>query len=155
MSFRISALPDAAFAALFALDDALLAERDIRRLRVQQPHSTPCRVGLVDAEVGDEVLLLPFEHHAAATPYRSSGPIYVRRDSRQAELAPGAVPGLLRRRLLGLRAYRADGWLLGGDVLPGEQIESALEDWLQRPEVAFLHLHYARTGCYACRVDPA
>ena len=88
-SFQLSGLPAETFSALFELDDAQLAEKSIERVIADAHPGYPCRVGLVDAEVGDELLLLPFAHQSADTPYRASGPIFVRRDARDAALARG------------------------------------------------------------------
>ena len=50
----------------------------MRRVTIDAPHSAPCRVTLQDAAPGEQVLLLPFAHHMAHSPYRASGPIFVR-----------------------------------------------------------------------------
>ena len=78
MAFRIRGLSPAQFAPLFALDAAALAERSMRLVAVDSPHSAPCRVTLEDAAPGEQLLLLPFAHHMAHSPYRASGPIFVR-----------------------------------------------------------------------------
>ncbi len=150
-SFQIHALPATLFAPMFAWDDQRLQAHCIQRRIIDAPHEAPCRVSLQDAEPGEEVLLLPYAHHEAATPYRSSGPIFVRRGAQQAHPAPGAVPEALRRRLLALRAYDAAGWMLACDVTPGNALESVLMPMLQTPACAFVNLHYARAGCYAAR----
>jgi hypothetical protein len=152
-TFQIQALPAASFAPLFDRDDEALRRRSIQRRIIDAPHEAPCRVSLQDAEVGEEVLLLPFAHHDHATPYRSSGPIFVRRAAQQARLNPAEVPDSLRRRLLALRAYDAAGWMLACDVAPGDALEKLLMPMLQLPDCAFVNLHYARAGCYAARAE--
>jgi len=151
-NFRIHCLDPQQFAALFALDDSELAARHIQRRLISTRHEAPCRVSLADAEPGEEVLLLPFAHHSAATPYRSSGPIFVRRGAQAAQLSAGEVPESLQRRLLAFRAYDADGWMLGCEVAPGTELAAALQPLLALPGCAFVNLHYARAGCYAARV---
>ena len=98
MSFQCSDLSAADFADLFALDDQTLAQRNIRRQTVDRNPGYPCRVSLQDAEVGEEVLLLPFTHQPAATPYRSGGAIFVRRGAATAQPLPGEVPHFLLHR---------------------------------------------------------
>ena len=87
MTFRIHALPAGPFEADFQLDDATLRERGIRRVIADGKPHYPCRVSLQDAVEGERLLLLPFLHHDVDTPYRASGPIYVREDAVQAQPA--------------------------------------------------------------------
>lgn len=155
MSFRIHALPIEEFSPLFALPDEELRARAIRRIVADGRPVYPCRVGLQDAAEGERLLLLPYAHHVVETPYRASGPIYVREDARQARPAPGEVPALLRSRLLSLRAYDARGMMVWADVAPGTELEPAIEALFAHDRTAYLHLHYAKPGCYACRVERA
>ena len=78
-SFKLVGLPLEPFSHLFGLSDAELAARNARRVFATAKPGYPCRVSLSDAEIGEELLLLPFEHQAANSPYRSSGPIFVRK----------------------------------------------------------------------------
>ena len=78
-SFLLSGLNPALFAELFQLDDAALAARHIARVTATEASGFPCRVSLADATVGEELLLLSFQHQPADSPYRASGPIFVRR----------------------------------------------------------------------------
>jgi Protein of unknown function (DUF1203) len=76
-SFKLVGLPFEPIAHLFALSDMELAACNARRIFATTKPGFPCRVSLADAEVGEELLLLPFEHQAASSPYMSSGPIFV------------------------------------------------------------------------------
>ncbi len=153
MSFQIHALPVEPFAPLFALSDDALRERDIRRVVADGRPAYPCRVSLQDAVEGDSLLLLPHEHHLVDTPYRASGPIYVRETATQASPGVGEVPVLLRTRLLSLRAYDARGMMVWADVSAGTSLEAGITELFALDRVAYLHLHYAKPGCYACRVE--
>lgn len=155
LSFRISALPREPFEALFALDDLALARQGIRRRLAREKPGYPCRVSLEDAEVGEALLLLPFEHHPVASPYRASGPIYVREGARQAFPAVNEVPAQLRTRLLSARAYSAKGMMRDAAVVEGAELEGALEALFADASVAYVHLHNARPGCFAARVERA
>jgi hypothetical protein len=112
-------------------------------------------VSLVDAEVGESLILLPYEHHAVDTPYRAAGPIYVREGAARAIPAVDEVPELLRRRLLSLRAYDAEGTMRDAAVAEGAALEGALAALFADPKVAYIHLHNALPGCYAARADRA
>jgi len=150
--FRIHALPAAQFQPLFALSDEELAARDIHRVVADGPHSFPCRVSLRDAEPGERLLLLPYEHHAVATPYRAMGAVYVREAASDATPATNEVPQQLRRRLLSIRAYGEDGMMRIADVVDGKEIESLIARFFERDDIAYLHVHFAKYGCYACRI---
>ncbi|MCF7223457.1 DUF1203 domain-containing protein [Marilutibacter chinensis] len=154
-AFRIVALPAEPFAPLFELDDGALAARGIRRCTADHPLAYPCRVSLQNAAVGEEVLLLPFEHHATASPYRASGPIFVRRGAVRADFAVDEVPPQFRRKRLSVRAYNHDGDLVRADVVTGDALESCVSGMLEVSEVDCLHLHHAGHGCYLCRVERA
>lgn len=153
--FRLVALAADAFVPLFALSDEALAAQGIRRMTAEPESGYPCRVSLVDSAAGERVLLLPFTHLDAKTSYQSSGAIFVREKAVQAKPAPGEVPAAIRRRLLSVRAYDGDGMMLDAEVCAGEALEGIIERFLAREQVAYLHLHNAKPGCYACRVDRA
>ena len=153
MSFRATGLSPSPFEALFALDDAELARRGMRRMVADAKPGFPCRVSLEDAEPGERLILLPFEHHDAHSPYRSSGPIFVREKAGEAFDRVGEVPPVLRERLLSLRAYDEAGLMVDADIVEGRDVEAAIERFFARDDVSYLHVHNARRGCYACRID--
>lgn len=155
MTFRIHALPVEPFEGNFQLDDDTLRARRIRRVIADDKPHYPCRVSLQDAVEGERLLLLPYLHHEVDTPYRASGPIYVREAAVQAQPAVGEVPALLRARLLSLRGYDARGMMAWADVVPGSDIETGIAALFAIERVTYLHLHYAKPGCYACRVERA
>jgi Protein of unknown function (DUF1203) len=155
MSFQISGLPVAPFAPLFGLSDAELATRNIVRRTADQSPGFPCRVSLRDAEPGATLLLLNYEHLPVSSPYRSSHAIYVREYAEEAHLAVNEVPDVLRRRLLSLRAFDKRGMLLDADVADGRDIEPLIERMLESREVEYVHVHNAKPGCFAARVDRA
>jgi Protein of unknown function (DUF1203) len=76
MNFRIRGLEAEQFSHLFALSEAELAAQGALRKIADGP--CPCRVSLTDATPGDEVILVNYEHHAVASPYRMRFAIYVR-----------------------------------------------------------------------------
>ena len=79
MHFRIQGLPADQFAPLFSMSDAELAKRGaVRRIADDRGRGYPCRVSLTDSTPGDELILVNYEHHAVASPYRMRFAIYVR-----------------------------------------------------------------------------
>ena len=83
MSFRIRGLSPDLFSGCFQRSDAELGSIGAIRLVADSP-GLPCRVSLDHAAVGDEMLLLNFEHQPAQTPYRARHAIYVSRASKRA-----------------------------------------------------------------------
>jgi hypothetical protein len=154
MSFRISGLPLARFEPLFALSDAELASRGIIRRVVEEP-GAPCRVSMRDAEPGETVLLLNYEHQPAASPFRSSHAIYVRQAARETYESVDEIPEVLRRRILSVRAFDGDGMMVDADVVDGREVETVVERLLGDSRVVYLHAHYAKPGCFAARIDRA
>jgi Protein of unknown function (DUF1203) len=155
MSFRISALPTARFKPLFALSDEELATRGAMRRIVDKCPGFPCRVSLVDAQVGEVVLLTNYEHQTASSPYRASHAIFVRENAREARPQVGEVPQVLRSRLLSVRGFDENGMMIDADVVDGRAIEPSIERLLANGTISYLHLHNAKPGCYAARVDRA
>jgi hypothetical protein len=153
MDFQISGLPLADFQPLFALTDAELAQQGVIRTIANERPGFPCRVSLRDADPGDRVLLLNYEHLAVATPYRSRHAIYVRENAAQAQLKVNEVPQVLAIRLLSVRAFDRAGMMRTADVVQGTELVPLIERMLGDPEVAYLHAHNAKRGCFAARID--
>ena len=155
MDFQLVALPAEKFRPLFSLSDEALQNQGARRMVADENPGYPCRVSLVDAEVGERVLLLPFAHHDVDSPYRASGPIFVREAARTAKPEVNEIPQMLLRRLLSVRAYDAKATLVGADVVEGSALEDSIRRYFGDGKIQYLHLHNARPGCYNCRVDRA
>ena len=153
MGFQISALQRARFDNVLGLDDEALAALGASRYVVDRKPGFPCRVSLQDAEPGERVILLPFEHQDGGSPYRASGPIFVREAATDVVIPPDVVPELLRTRLLSVRTYNAADLMIEADVVDGVDVERTIERSLDDRRAAYLHVHFARPGCYACRVD--
>ena len=152
-SFRLVGLAADNFEPFFAMSADELAALGARRVVADESPGFPCRVSLADAAVGDELLLLPFEHLSARSPYRASGPVYVRARARRAVLEPGVIPPYVTRRLMSVRAYDADDMMVAGEVCEGAEVHATLERLMGDDAVAYVHLHNARRGCFSCRVE--
>jgi hypothetical protein len=154
LNYELRGLEPAAFESLFDLDDTELAARGMRRMRSDKPVGFPCRVSLEDTPVGEEVILLTFTHQDGRSPYRASGPIFVRRGQAAARIV-NALPSYLALRPLSLRAYDSADEMVDADVVDGAAAEPLIRRYLERADVAYLHAHFARRGCFACRIDRA
>jgi len=155
MKYRVRGLSPDPFEPLFQMNDAELAERGIVRRVADEPHAYPCRVSLADAEPGEELLLLPYRHQTSASPYQASGPIYVRRNARVPFDAVNRVPPMQERRLSSVRAYDAAGFMRECDVVAGADLDATIRRFFANPEVHTIHVHNARPGCFAFRVERA
>jgi hypothetical protein len=158
MSFRISGLPVAPFAPLFALgEDALLA-RGARRCVAPMPGARmPCRVSLCYTPPGETAILLHYLHQPSEhSPFRASGPIFVREDARRTFDRIDELPEVLAQSTsLSLRAYDGEDMMVDADVVPGSGVTPVIDRLLGRTDVAYLHVHFAPRGCYLARVDRA
>lgn len=102
MSFRVSGLDPAQFAASFGAASSV--SKGARRERVASKPGAPCRITLDDAEVGEEVVLVSYEHQPGCSPYRQQGPIFVRENAERF-VGVDVIPPALARRALSLRGF--------------------------------------------------
>jgi hypothetical protein len=151
MSFRVTGLDPELFADLHALPEATLAERGVERVYVTEKPSAPCRITLDDAEIGESVLLLSYDHQPADTPYRQQGPIFVREQGDRFE-GVDVVPPALARRTLSLRGFDARHMMIEAEVVEGADAKAMIDRFFRNPDVAYIHAHYARRGCFAAMV---
>jgi len=151
-NFQLVGIDHQPFQALFDLPDEQLGKYDAKRCYATEDFGYPCRISLEDARVGEELLLLPYQHQTAATPYRASGPIYVRRGVQRRCLPVGEVPDYITRRLVSVRAYDAAHLMVAASICEGVCAASEIDAYFRRDEVAYIHLHNAKRGCFACQV---
>ena len=154
MDFRITGLPAEHFSHLFALTDGDLAARGaVRRIADERP-VYPCRVSLTDAAPGDEVLLVNYEHHPVASPYRMRFAVWVRAGEQTYDRV-NEIPKQLVKRKLAVRAFDEEAMMVSNALVDGGALEDAIQRQLGDPRAAYLHIHYAAPGCYAAKVERA
>jgi len=115
----------------------------------------PCRVSLADAEIGETIILVNFEHQSGESPYQATHAIFVRENAEQAFPDVGTVPESLEIRLISIRAFDDKHYMVDADVVEGSRLSASIPAMLQDPRVAYLHLHNAKPGCFAARVTRA
>ncbi len=150
-SFRITGLAPDFFRPLFAKSDTALHELRARRLFADDARM-PCRVSMAHAEIGEELLLLNYEHQPANTPHRSTHAIYVRKVAQVAFDAVDSLPEVLTSRLLAVRAFDAADMMIDAEVCEGMAAAQMFARFLYDVNTSYLHVHNARRGCYAARV---
>jgi hypothetical protein len=151
-SFQLVGIDHEPFEPLFLLSDEALKEHHVERHIATESPGYPCRVSLEDATVGEELLLLPYLHQPAASPYRASGPIFVRRAAKQRRLEVGDVPIYVTSRLMSLRAYDKAHMIVAASVCEGVLVAKEIESYFSNDQVDYIHLHNAKRGCFSCQV---
>jgi hypothetical protein len=156
MDFRIRGLDYEPFAPLFGWSEEELRRHGTVR-RVAPPGSaSPCRVSLKPATPGETLILTNFVHLDDPTsPYRSHGPIFVRRDAGKPWDRVNEVPPNLQGRALSLRAYDRHNMIVTAEVSTGDELPAAVARLFADNTIADLHVHYAAYGCFQCRVERA
>jgi len=79
----------------------------------------------------------------------------VRETARATYDRSGDLPPVLRGRLLSVRAYDREGLMVDADVVDGADVDALLARQFGRADTDYIHIHFARRGCYACRVERA
>jgi hypothetical protein len=151
-SFKLIGLSFEPFVSLFNLSDSALSGMNMRRVVADKKPGYPCRVTLADADIGEELILLPFEHQPSNSPYKASGPIYVRKAAVRADIEPGAIPPYVGTRLISVRAYDAAHSMIDALVCEGKETATAIQTMFRSDEVAYIQLHNAKRGCFSCSV---
>jgi Protein of unknown function (DUF1203) len=109
----------------------------------------PCRVSLRAAAKGDRLLLLNYQHQPGASPYRSAHAIYVAQGSRAKGVFHNEIPPIMRPRTLSIRAFNAMHMITDADLVEGAQAETLIQQLLGLEATAYLHVHFAKRGCFA------
>lgn len=150
--FQVQPLSVTPFLPLFGVSDEVLKAHGIVAQIADKTPGFPCRVSLRDAEPGERVFLLNYEHQPADTPFRASHAIYVREGVEDIRLAPGELAPVFTGRTLSVRAFDAAGMMVAAELAEGIAAGAVLEALLARENVAYLHVHFAKFGCYAAKV---
>jgi len=150
--FQFVALPSEHFTHLFSMNDAELMSLDARRMTVDADPGFPCRVSLMDAPVGERVILTHFPHHDANSPYQSTGPIFVCEVAQTAKPEVNEIPRMFNHRLLSIRAYDEAAMMKGARVIGGSALEETIRDFFTNEAISYLHIHNAAPGCFNCTV---
>ncbi|MCX2738549.1 DUF1203 domain-containing protein [Pontibacter anaerobius] len=152
VNFRISAIGNN-FNHLFNWGKSDLSSIGAIKMIVDAKPGYPCRVSLEDAEIGEEVILLPFKHHDTDSPYQASGPIFVRKNAVHANLEINEIPKMLLHRLLSLRVYDSNGMMIDARTTEGKELKEAIQDIFNNRSADYIQIHNSSPGCYNCQVN--
>ena len=155
MSFRVTGLSPKPFRHLFGLNDDELARLGARRYIADKSPGFPDRIAMRDVEIGERVLLLNHVCQPAETPYRATHAIFIHEGAEESYDRVDEVPEVMRIRPMSLRAYDSDGMMIDADLAEGEAVEPLIHRLLANPNVAYIHAHNAKRGCYSGKIERA
>lgn len=151
-NFRIVALPKKLFTSLLKLNANQLNAFNAKWLTVDSNPGYPCRVSLQDAEIGEKVLALSYTFHNVESPYKASGPIFIREMANTAELEINHIPKMLSNRHLSVRAYNEKSMIVDAVDVMGRNLRDMIQKLFSNKQTAYLHIHNAKPGCFNCSV---
>ncbi|HEU0285871.1 MAG TPA: DUF1203 domain-containing protein [Nocardioidaceae bacterium] len=130
--------------------------------RIDDEGGAPLRCCLRDSKPGEEIVLVsyaPVRATVGATgpgPYDEVGPVFLHAQECDGYTDDGGYPLGWVDRPQTLRAYDADGHILGGTQLePGDDRDAAARELLTDPDIAFLHSRNIVYGCYMLEIRRA
>ena len=112
-------------------------------------HRALCRHCLSDGSLELPQILFsyrPFRENA--NPYAETGPVFVHEHCEAYANDSVFPPDIRTRKFLTVRAYSSRQWMLSGHLVEGEKAEEKVEELFKNPEVAFVHINDASTGCF-------
>lgn len=151
-NFQFIALKDKEFNNLFLMGEEELKNIGAVKMIADKKPGFPCRVSLKDAEIGDEVISLNYQYHFVNSPYKANGPIFIRKGATTAMLDVNEIPDIIHHRYLSVRGYNIDSMLVDARVTEGVNLRGMIDDVFDNIEVAYIHIHNAKPGCYSCLV---
>lgn len=152
MSYVVRGLDPAPYRPLFRLSDEELAQRGMVRMTVTSS-TFPCRVSLMDREIGESVLLLNHVSHDVANPYRASHAIFVAEGAEEQAEFFDEVPPVFRSRVLSLRGFGTDGMMKDAVLAQPGEADAAIRKLFGNPEIETIHAHNAVRGCYSAKIE--
>ena len=158
--YEMSAIAPEVLRALRERDDAGHAPRIV----VDEDGGNPLRCCLGRSKAGETLGLVSYaplrrwaeQSGARPGPYNEVGPVFIHLDDcggAAPEVAEGVFPEGVRGKHRVLRAYDADGSILGGRLLrEGAEATAPIEDELEElygdPAVAVVHVRAVEFGCF-------
>jgi hypothetical protein len=155
IDYRVTGLAPEPFKHLFGLDDAQLAAAGAKRCVVDATPGFPDRIEMRDLDPGEIAILLNYEHLPGDSPYRSRHAIFVREGATETYDRVNEVPEVMRSRLLSLRGFDKADMMIEADVIDGKDTDAAIQRFFENPDVAYIHVHNAKRGCFSGRIDRA
>ncbi|MEE9427752.1 MAG: DUF1203 domain-containing protein [Paracoccaceae bacterium] len=153
MTYRVKGLDPGIFRKFYGLSEAELADQGITRYTVDTNPGFPDRVGMQDMAVGERALLLNYEHLPINSPYRACHAIFIKEGADCAYNQVGVVPEVMKRRLIALRGYDVQGFILDADIAQGDDIEPLIHTLFKNTAIKYIHAHNAKRGCFSGLIE--
>jgi hypothetical protein len=124
---------------------------------VRRSGDTPLRCCLREADAGERVVLVAYRPSDVGGPYAEVGPVFVHAQPCDGYAPSGRYPEGFRHRQQLLRAYDERGRQVENVIIDGVRAEFAIDDLLNRRDVAFIHSRNVLAGCYMFAIsrDPS
>lgn len=108
-----------------------------------------CRYCLSDGVPAMPHILFSYQPVAEdKNPYTETGPVFIHDHCEQYKEVHVFPPDLKTRKYLTIRGYDINQWMVAGIMSPGEEAEITIEKLFKNPEVEYVHVGDASTGCY-------
>ena len=102
-------------------------------------------------------MLFSYDPFTGDSPYRSASPIFVHArsscESDDRHHKAGTVPLQQRVRPLSIRGFNKQHMMVKTELTEGVGVLEACMEMLADADVEYLHLHNARPGCFAVKVE--
>ena len=96
-------------------------------------------------------ILLNYQYHSVNSPYKASGPIFIRKGA-TAKLDVNEIPHMLHHRYLSVRGYNADSMIVEARVTE-VNVRENIDGIFDNKEVEYIHILNAKPGCYNAFVN--
>jgi hypothetical protein len=116
---------------------------------------TPLRCCLRDADPGEPVVLMAYQPTRRGGAYAEVGPVFVHANACEGFQQPVGWPEGFRGRRQLLRAYGHRGQQVHNRIVEPDEVDLAVIDLLQRPDVDVLHSRNVLAGCYMFSITRA
>lgn len=155
INFKFYSLDKKQFDEFFEMSKNELDKLNIRKIIVEEKPGYPCRVSLQDAEIGEEVLLMSYNHIINKSLFDSKGPIFIRKNAQNKEFKVNEIPLMFNHRILSLRGYDIDYMMIYAATIKGSVLKETINTAFENEKVNFIHIHNSSPGCYNCLVKRA
>jgi len=153
MNFQVRAIDSKLFAHYFEMSDSELTKIQATRIKVDEKPGYPCRISLQEANIGEIIIALPYMHHNVNSPYKASGPIFIRMNVKTTKLEVNEIPEILQKRLLSIRAYNSQNMMIDATLSQGKNLKTNIKKLFQNSITQYIHIHNANPGCFNCYVE--
>jgi hypothetical protein len=151
-SFTVSAIPSSDLDRIRArgYDDF---DNPVETIINRDDGGSPLRCCLRDAKAGERIALIAYRPSDRGGPYAEVGPVFIHADRCDGYCATAAYPEGFRNRPQLFRAYGRDGRQLHNRIVEPADVDSAITELLDRPDVDFIHSRNVLAGCYMFAIN--